>query len=146
MPTTFAQRVAFFGARLEPAGECWRWTGAQHFGNGGGPYGRAHVGGRGGEHWYAHRPSWEIHRGPIPEGLTIDHLCRNTLCVNPDHLDPVPSSVNSKRGVRAYRDDNPLCPRGHDEWIYRTGRQGRYCAECNRARVRANNRKKDTNE
>jgi hypothetical protein len=133
---TYATKVRFFEKRLAPVGDCWEWTGAQHLSaKGGGPYGRACIGGRGGEWWYAHRLSWELHRGSIPDGLTIDHLCRNTLCVNPDHLEPVPNRINSLRHGTHYRASNPLCPEGHDEWIYRnTARQGRYCAECNRTR------------
>lgn len=42
---------------------------------------------------------YELLVGPIPEGLTIDHLCRNTMCVNPDHLEPVTHRENLMRGV-----------------------------------------------
>lgn len=71
---------------------CWNWT-------------RAKTSAGYGEVWdrsakrvlLAHRVSHEQSRGPIPEGLVIDHLCRNLICVNPDHLEAVPQSVNISR-------------------------------------------------
>lgn len=51
--------------------------------------------------WQAHRYSWELHHGPIPDGLDLDHLCRNRPCVNPDHLEPVTRRENLRRGPRA---------------------------------------------
>lgn len=48
---------------------------------------------------YAHRVAYEAFRGPIPEGLEIDHLCRNTRCVNPFHLEPVTHAENLIRGM-----------------------------------------------
>lgn len=140
----FLTRSRFFEARVSQDGECWVWTGSQHFSaHGGGPYGRAMLQKNGQrEQWYAHRLSWDIHRGEIPEGLTLDHLCRNTLCVNPDHLEPVPRSVNSLRYVAAYREENPTCRAcGADDWRHRPGKYGRYCAPCNRARVKRNKKK-----
>lgn len=47
----------------------------------------------------AHRASWIAHRGPIPDGLTIDHLCWNRKCVNPDHLEPVTFEENNRRMI-----------------------------------------------
>jgi hypothetical protein len=46
----------------------------------------------------AHRYVYELHRGPIPEGLTLDHLCRVRHCVNPEHLEPVTMTENLRRG------------------------------------------------
>lgn len=73
--------------------ECWNWTGGTTKG-----YGSFTDTNR--RKVYAHRFSWELHRDPIPEGLVIDHLCRNTLCVNPDHLEPVTQQENVRRAVR----------------------------------------------
>lgn len=73
---------------------CWVWQRARdHHEYGMSVYPNGQKGG-------AHRIVYERHRGPIPEGLELDHLCRNPPCVNPDHLEPVTRSVNSQRGVR----------------------------------------------
>ena len=47
----------------------------------------------------AHRMVYERHRGPIPSGADLDHLCRVRACVNPDHLEPVPHAINNRRGA-----------------------------------------------
>jgi hypothetical protein len=86
--------------RIEDSG-CWQWTGATNAG-----YGIiAPPGGLGkkardpkARPLLAHRVSYELHVGPIPEGLHLDHLCRNPGCVNPGHLDPVPAVQNALRG------------------------------------------------
>ncbi len=49
----------------------------------------------------AHRVYYERFKGPIADGLTLDHLCRVAACVNPDHLEPVTQRVNTQRGARA---------------------------------------------
>jgi hypothetical protein len=78
-------------------GECWRWTGAVA-----GGYGRFWIGpGRArGRPVQAHRFAYELLVGPIPDGLTIDHLCLNKLCVNPAHMEPVTGAENSRRARR----------------------------------------------
>jgi len=53
-----------------------------------------------GQRVYAHRAFYERYRGPIPDGLHLDHLCRNPPCVNPDHLEPVSNAENLRRGIR----------------------------------------------
>lgn len=51
-----------------------------------------------GKSWYAHRAMYEQVIGPIPEGMDLDHLCRTTNCINPDHLEPVTRAKNLQRG------------------------------------------------
>jgi HNH endonuclease len=86
-------------------GGCWIWTGTLVRG-----YGQTSIRGR--ERIYTHRLSWELHRGPIPDGLTIDHLCRVRACCNPDHLEPVTNAENLRRGA-ATRPRRTQCPQGH---------------------------------
>lgn len=62
-------------------------------------YCRVMVGGRSGRLEQAHRLSYEIHVGAIPEGLDLDHLCRNRACGNPGHLEPVSRAENIRRGM-----------------------------------------------
>lgn len=63
----------------------------------------------------AHRMVYESRIGPIPEGLTLDHLCRVHACVNPDHLEPVTRAVNVMRGEghAAVNARKTHCVRGH---------------------------------
>jgi hypothetical protein len=84
----------------------------------------------------AHRWAYEAFVGPIPEGLEIDHLCRNRACVNPAHLDPVTHQENMSRGKAARMTH---CHKGHpfDEANTRMEAYGsRRCKECNNAASR----------
>ncbi len=77
------------------ANGCWFWIGTKdRLG-----YGLLKRDGR--RHLRAHRVVYELLREPIAPGLEIDHLCRNTSCVNPDHLEPVSHAVNMQRGSSA---------------------------------------------
>jgi len=95
----------------------------------------------------AHRYVYEFCVGPIPEGLEIDHLCRNPRCVNPDHLEPVTHSENCLRspvGMAATRRARALCPQGHpytgdNLYVYPDGT--RCCRTCRRAHQAAWRRK-----
>jgi hypothetical protein len=78
--------------RRTPDG-CWEWTGAMSRATG---YGKATMNGRSDG---AHRIMYELIVGPIPTGLDLDHLCRNRICVNPAHLEPVTRSENVRRGI-----------------------------------------------
>lgn len=79
----------------------------------------------------AHRWSYEYHVGPIPDGLHIDHLCRNRLCVNPKHLEPVTPLENLRRSEGNHKKTH--CPAGHpyDEAnTYVSPRGTRFCRAC----------------
>lgn len=115
------------------ASGCWEWQGTRNTES----YGRLQVNGR---TKAAHRFGYEIVVGPIPPGLVIDHLCRNTSCVNPDHLEPVTNKVNILRGegyaARSAR--KVSCPKGHAydaDNTWRDGRGFRYCRACRRSRA-----------
>ena len=117
--------------------ECWLWSGPCT------PQGY-------GRYWagknkvYPHRLAYELLVGPIPEGLTIDHLCRNPRCVNPAHLEPVTPRENTLRGygLAALHAAKTHCLRGHpfDEENTRVYRGGRHCRKCCALRQRARTR------
>lgn len=73
---------------------CWIWA-LNYTHDGYGRYSRTVDGGQ--HSGPAHRAIWEEMRGPIPEGLQLDHLCRQRDCVNPDHLEPVTNAENVRR-------------------------------------------------
>lgn len=78
----------------------------------------------------AHRVSYEVHVGPIPDGYTIDHLCRVKVCVNPAHLEAVTMQENIARHVATLTH----CKWGHElsaDNLLNTKRQ-RVCGECSR--------------
>ncbi len=123
-----------FLAKINKIGDCWIWIGASIRGRGNGAI-------YGSFFWknkdqLAHRASFEIYKGPIPPGLTIDHLCRKPLCVNPKHLEAVSMRENIMRGYgpTAINSRRTECPQGHSN--YGTKKYGaaiyRYCKECKR--------------
>ncbi len=94
MPTGVYERPSLeerFWAKVEVAGKCWVWT--DHIGENG--YGQL----RNGRTFIsAHRYSYQLLRGVVPDGLVINHVCKNKTCVNPDHLEAVPQFINKRRG------------------------------------------------
>ena len=124
-------------------GQCWVWiasldtTGYGRFWSGTRPDRRLQP---------AHRISYELSVGYIPDGMDIDHLCRNRCCVNPSHLEPVTRKENLRRGIRPgrYQTAKTHCPKGHpyegSNLFMDRGR--RHCMTCKRKYQREHAREK----
>lgn len=152
-PTARADEADRFWAKVNKTDTCWIWTAAGARGG----YGSFRSGGRKGRTYRAHRYAYELHYGPIAEGLHIDHTCHNTdpgcpggeaclhrRCVNPAHLEAVTCRENVLRAPTAagLNAAKTHCPQGHEytpENTYmikpsRTQRHGgRGCRACRKA-------------
>lgn len=120
--------------RSKPYG-CWPWLGLTF------PTGYGHTTILGEQ--YAHRLAYKLVVGPIPRGLTIDHLCRNRICANPAHLEPVTYRENVLRSPIAPAAINARkthCRQGHaysgENLLLRNHGRARICRACRNARSR----------
>ena len=126
--------AARFWGRVNKTSTCWLWTGPTDQDG----YGLVSIQNKSRR---VHRLAYEMLVGPIPEGLTLDHLCRTPSCVNPAHLEPVTSRVNTLRGFNppAINARKTHCKRGHaytpeNTMLLTKGR--RFCRECHRQQTR----------
>lgn len=130
IPTLTAKQVARFWSYVEKTDSCWMWRGTID---------------RNGYGWFsidssiyrAHRVVYVLVKGPFDWTLTLDHLCRVRHCVNPDHLEPVMSAVNTLRGEgsSARRSRQTHCKNGHEFTPENTKldtKGHRTCRECGR--------------
>jgi hypothetical protein len=129
------QRV-FEKVFIDFATGCWIWTAARReYGYGVVHYRR--------KVWRAHALMFKLYGGVVPEGLVLDHLCRVTSCVNPEHLEPVTPAENTQRMFAAighYNDKKENCLRGHEfapATLTPQGHRKRRCPTCARDHYQA---------
>lgn len=141
-------RDRLYEAIVVDANECWVWQKCTVHG-----YGKIDMPCKNSKKGYrpflAHRVMYELEVGPIPDGLELDHLCRNPTCVNPAHLEPVTRRENVLRS-QSFTADNARkthCKHGHplvpENLRYRPDRPTRReCLTCFWEGVRRRNAKK----
>lgn len=118
-----------FWPKVDASGICWEWQGLLRPDG----YGSLTVAKC---TKVAHRYAYELLVGPIPKGKTLDHLCRNRKCVNPDHLEVVTRGENVLRGYgpTAMNARKTHCPKGHEYTPENTyspkGTAWRQCRKC----------------
>jgi hypothetical protein len=121
-----------FYTKVKQSDGCWQWDAslsAAGYAVFSSPWGNS-----------GHIASYVIHKGPVPEGHQIDHLCSNPSCTNPGHLDAVtPAQDAARKKIRnRWRGWNTHCRRGHlmDDHTthWRSNGKGRQCRVCQRAR------------
>jgi hypothetical protein len=152
-PPRTSWSVEYFWERVQKTDSCWIWTRSIN-GNG---YGSLRFRS---QPTFAHRVAYQLEVGPIPDGFEVDHRCHDPKvckvpakecphrrCCNPAHLEPVPASVNRKRGnsKRTHNSSKKRCPQGHrydEKNTYISPNGGRQCRICRRARVRASRQAK----
>ena|SRR3990167_6455469 len=133
------QAAPRFWGHVNKTEDCWLWLAyIDRYG-----YGRHYVPGLGNQ--LAHRLAYRFVVGSIPRDLELDHLCRNTACVNPSHLEPVTHTENIRRGLNVIPSINRSkthCPQGHPYakarlGLWKRGAQTyRRCNQCKAAAAR----------
>ncbi|MCU1617180.1 MAG: hypothetical protein JWO98_4720 [Frankiales bacterium] len=120
-----------FWPKVHKTESCWLWVASLNSKG----YGQFYDGRRVVQ---AYKFAYEMARGPVPDGLDLDHLCRNPVCVNPAHLEPVTSRANTLRGYgpTAIHARKTHCIRGH-ELPAPNARRERECLPCKAIRARA---------
>jgi len=142
-----------FWAKVDKSGDCWLWTAAKTRDG----YGKFNVGRK---QVLAHRATYTMLVGEIPDGLEMDHLCRTRHCVNPTHLEAVTTTQNNLRiprelaadgrflppWVHSGKDVTGYCRNGHEytesnTYTYKDGRTDcRTCQRANKAKAAARKR------
>jgi hypothetical protein len=147
------ERLKKYLRRIVKKNGCWVWIGAKRAGrvrNGKMQYyGVVTIGYK---NKCVHRVIYEMYKGKIKKGLELDHLCRNTLCVNPKHLEAVTHSENCKRGTAWHHFVEEAkkithCPQGHEytkenTYIYDGQRRCKTCGNIREKIYLANKRRK----
>lgn len=109
---------------------CWIWTGAIFEDSGYGQYSRVEP--------LAHRASYKLYVGPIPDDLTVEHKCRVKLCMRPDHFELITLGENARRGNRYT--DATHCVNGHEftekNTYIQPGNGQRVCRRCKAERAK----------
>ncbi len=134
-----------FWEKVDKTEGCWLWTAARYW-DGYGAFMTGYKKDKNKRMVRAHRYAYELLVGPIPEGMELDHLCRNRACVNPTHLEPVTHKVNTLRGetISAAFAARSHCSKGHaydDQNLYRHPDGSRRCRECHKLEERARRRR-----
>jgi hypothetical protein len=134
IPQETPELSARFWSKVDKTGDCWIWTASKTREG----YGSINIGGT---LFRAHRVSWAWANGPIPDGLEMDHKCKNQSCVRIEHLEPVTHRENvlRGRGLAAINAAKTHCIKGHEFTPSNTCLRPngkRYCRVCNQEHTR----------
>jgi hypothetical protein len=138
-PKSLEQRIRESSV-IDPITGCWNWTKELSKPQG---YARMVIGSRADQtrrDTYGHRVSYEVFRRKIPDGMVIDHVCRNRACVNPEHLRLVAlgqNTLENSLSTSAINAQKTYCIRNHPLFgdnLYISPEGGRQCRTCTRMR------------